>query len=210
MHARMHHVRSQVQRSCLTPSTSVRLHVCMCAWMIAGATLVPHPLNERTIEAHGPYQHGNGFSSTNGHSKLLPPTCKSSIPIEVSACVACVHVCMHVCMTICMSSRTPLVPPPSLQTNATRCAALPPIHLTTSPPHHLTTSPPHHLTTSPPHLLTSSPPHLTSSPPHHLTMWAGGALPPGWQAVFDPASGQTFFCNSMTGATTWNHPSGAV
>jgi len=55
----------------------------------------------------------------------------------------------------------------------------------------------------PPGVTLNAPPPPSGQPP-------GGALPPGWQAVFDPTSGQTFFCNSMTGATTWNHPSGAV
>lgn len=32
-------------------------------------------------------------------------------------------------------------------------------------------------------------------------------LPPGWFAVTDPASEDTYYCNEETGQTTWDHPS---
>lgn len=36
------------------------------------------------------------------------------------------------------------------------------------------------------------------------------ALPPGWQAVTDPATKHTYFYNATTGATTWERPGAAT
>eukprot|EP01047_Picozoa_sp_COSAG01_P005306 COSAG01_NODE_180_length_22910_cov_19.255710_7_plen_163_part_00 len=33
-----------------------------------------------------------------------------------------------------------------------------------------------------------------------------GSLPPGWEAIVDPASGATYYLNSKTGETTWDPP----
>ena len=33
--------------------------------------------------AAGPYQHGSGFSATNGHTAITQMECKSSIPINI-------------------------------------------------------------------------------------------------------------------------------
>jgi len=50
------------------------------------------------------------------------------------------------------------------------------------------------------------PPPPTAPPPGGVT-----PLPPGWQPVQDPTSGQTYYYNNQTGATTWTHPAkGAV
>lgn len=35
---------------------------------------------------------------------------------------------------------------------------------------------------------------------------AGGGLPPGWTTVQDPASGQTYYYNQQTGASSWDLP----
>ena len=51
---------------------------------VAGAELVPHLLNERTLETHGPYQHGNGFAATNGGTDLRPQECASKLPVAIS------------------------------------------------------------------------------------------------------------------------------
>ena len=45
--------------------------------------LVPHQLKERTLETHGPYQHGNGFPATNGGNTIRPQECKSRIPVQI-------------------------------------------------------------------------------------------------------------------------------
>ena len=37
----------------------------------------------------------------------------------------------------------------------------------------------------------------------------GGAMPPGWSAQVDPASGRTYYVNAVTGATSWEFPSQA-
>ena len=35
-----------------------------------------------------------------------------------------------------------------------------------------------------------------------------GALPPGWEERFDPASGRTYYVNAATGASQWEPPPG--
>mmetsp|Transcript_18152 Transcript_18152/g.36601 ORF Transcript_18152/g.36601 Transcript_18152/m.36601 type:complete len:99 (-) Transcript_18152:462-758(-) len=52
-------------------------------------------------------------------------------------------------------------------------------------------------------LQTVPPPPPAAPPP-------GSALPPGWQAVKDQNSGQVYYYNSQTGATSWNNPASAV
>ena len=37
-----------------------------------------------------------------------------------------------------------------------------------------------------------------------------GGLPPGWTEQVDPGSGQKYYYNSATGATSWTHPSSKV
>ena len=51
---------------------------------VPGAQLVPHTLKERTLETHGPYQHGNGFPATNGGNDMKGQECRSRIPIQIS------------------------------------------------------------------------------------------------------------------------------
>lgn len=53
-------------------------------------------------------------------------------------------------------------------------------------------------------LQNSVPPPPPAPPP------GSNALPPGWQAVKDPSSGQVYYYNQQTGATTWTNPSSAV
>lgn len=53
----------------------------------------------------------------------------------------------------------------------------------------------------------SGPPVMAALPPPGPA--GGGALPPGWSAQVDPASGRTYYVNSVTGATSWEFPSQA-
>jgi len=55
--------------------------------------------------------------------------------------------------------------------------------------------------TAPPPPQMSPPPPPPPPPPP-----AADALPTGWSAAIDPASGQTYYLNSATGASSWTRP----
>ena len=49
---------------------------------------------------------------------------------------------------------------------------------------------------------------ITPPPPPGAPPPSYGNLPPGWQAMSDPASGATYYYNATSGESTWTRPTG--